>query len=112
MNTITNQNHAVFTAKLRIEDPEMLIPKSIISKYTEVLKPVGKDTDEVFIRAFEDRSKKPEITSEFLEGNVKIAEKVVKSFGERVVMWGDRISTMNKNIEKIVNEKIKPSFEK
>ena len=112
MNTINNNTKLNFNAKLRVDDPQRLVPEVVVKAYTGIAKNLGQNTDEIFIRALEDNSKKSSLNAEVLEGNVKIDEKVVKSFGERVTSWGDRVTTMQRNFAKLFSEKITPAFEK
>jgi len=112
MNTINNNTKLNFNAQFKVKDPQKLVPETVVKAYTGIAENLGQNTDEIFIRALEDNSKKSTPALEFLEGNVKIDGKVVKSFGERVTSWGDRVTTMQRNFAKLFSENITPAFEK
>ena len=111
MNTIQNHSNSNlnFGAKLNIQDSEKLLSNDLVSKYSEMLKDYGNKNDEVLIRAFSDNRKNIGNSDKFIEGNVKINEQVVKSFGEKVISVG---ADINDTFKRIISDVVTPVFKK
>jgi len=109
MNTIQNNSGINFNAKLKVQDSEKLLSKDVISKYTKKLKDYGNKNDEVFISASSDKRKNLGNSDKFLEGNIKVDDTVVKTFGEKVSEVSESIDEI---FGKIISHTVEPFFKK